>query len=100
MSTPSTTEQAAVTIPGARIAPDAYARADARAAEAMPGNIHPLGPTPGQQLGKVWVELIEDRGLGERMGHRARELSERNRGATARSLTRIAALLETQGHAS
>jgi len=56
--------------------------------------------TSGQQLGKVWVELIEDRGLGERMGNRARELSERNRGATARSLARIAALLETQGHAS
>ena len=34
MSTPSTTEQAAVAIPGARIAPDAYAQPDARAAEA------------------------------------------------------------------
>src|SRR5258708_25144495 len=48
-----TTEQATVTIPGARIAPDAYAQADARAAEAMPGNIHPLGPSPGEQFGKV-----------------------------------------------
>src|SRR6202035_5191558 len=56
--------------------------------------------TSGQQLGKVWVELIEDRGLGERMGHRARDLSERNRGATARSVARIAALLKTQGHTS
>jgi isoamylase len=48
-----TTEQATVTIPGARIAPDTYAQADARAAEAMPGNIHPLGPTPAEHLGKV-----------------------------------------------
>jgi len=53
MSAPNTTEQATVTIPGARVAPDAYARADARAAEAMPGNIHPLGPTPAEHLGKV-----------------------------------------------
>jgi isoamylase len=47
------TEQATVTIPGARIAPDTYAQADARAAEAMPGNIHPLGATPGEHLGRV-----------------------------------------------
>jgi len=53
MSAPNTTEQATVTIPGARVAPDAYARADARAAEAMPGDIHPLGPTPAEHLGKV-----------------------------------------------
>ena len=46
-------EQATVTIPGARIAPDAYAQADARAAEAMPGNIHPLGATPAEHLGRV-----------------------------------------------
>ena len=52
MSAPST-EQATVTIPGARSAPDARARADARAAEAMPGRIHPLGPVPGEHLGKV-----------------------------------------------
>ena len=53
MSAPNTTEQATVTVPGARVAPDAYARADARAAEAMPGGIHPLGPTPAEHLGKV-----------------------------------------------
>jgi len=47
----------------------------------------------GQQLGKVWVQLIEDNGLRERMGAVARELSERNRGATARAIDRIAALL-------
>ncbi len=52
MSAPST-EQATVTIPGARSAPDARPRADARAADAMPGRIHPLGPVPGEHQGKV-----------------------------------------------
>jgi 3-deoxy-D-manno-octulosonic-acid transferase len=47
----------------------------------------------GQQLGKVWVQLIEDNSLRERMGQVARELSARNRGATARALARIMALL-------
>ena len=50
--------------------------------------------TSGQQLGKVWVQLIEDNGLRERMGKAARGLSERNRGATARSLERVAAVLD------
>jgi 3-deoxy-D-manno-octulosonic-acid transferase len=48
----------------------------------------------GQQLGKVWVQLVEDDSLRERMGKAARGLSERNRGATARSLERIAAVLD------
>jgi len=52
--------------------------------------------TSGQQLGKVWVQLIEDSALRETMGCAARELSERNRGATARSLDRIAAVLGQQ----
>jgi 3-deoxy-D-manno-octulosonic-acid transferase len=47
----------------------------------------------GQQLGKVWGQLIEDSGLREQMGRAARELSERNRGATVRSVERIAAVL-------
>ncbi len=47
----------------------------------------------GQQLGKVWVQLVEDNSLRERMGKAASGLSERNRGATARSLDRIAAVL-------
>jgi len=47
----------------------------------------------GQQLGKVWVQLIEDNKLRERMGKAALELSERNRGATSRSLDRIAVVL-------
>jgi 3-deoxy-D-manno-octulosonic-acid transferase len=47
----------------------------------------------GPQLGKVWVQMVEDNALRERMGKAARELSARNRGATARSLDRIAAVL-------
>jgi 3-deoxy-D-manno-octulosonic-acid transferase len=50
--------------------------------------------TNGQQLGKVWVELVGDNALRERMGQAARVLTERNRGATARSLERIAAVLD------
>jgi 3-deoxy-D-manno-octulosonic-acid transferase len=50
----------------------------------------------GTQLGKTWVQLIEDTPARERMGKSARELSERNRGATARSLDRIAAILEVK----
>jgi len=49
--------------------------------------------TSGPQLGRVWVQLIEDNGLRERVGRAARELSERNRGATLRSVERIAAVL-------
>jgi len=49
--------------------------------------------TSGPQLGRVWVQLIEDSGLRERVGRAARELSERNRGATRRSVERIAAVL-------
>jgi 3-deoxy-D-manno-octulosonic-acid transferase len=54
----------------------------------------------GQQLGKVWVQLIEDNALRERMGNAARALSERNRGATARSLDRIAAVLNGRGQSA
>jgi 3-deoxy-D-manno-octulosonic-acid transferase len=50
----------------------------------------------GTQLGKAWVQLIEDTPTMERMGKSARELSERNRGATARSLDRIAAILDAK----
>src|ERR1700693_1101688 len=47
----------------------------------------------GQQLGKVWAQLIEDNAMSERMGNAAREIAERNRGATSRSLSRIAAII-------
>jgi 3-deoxy-D-manno-octulosonic-acid transferase len=53
--------------------------------------------TSGEQLGKVWVQLIEDNAVKERMGKAAREISERNRGATRRSLDRIAAVLTGEG---
>jgi 3-deoxy-D-manno-octulosonic-acid transferase len=49
--------------------------------------------TSGQQLGEVWVQLVKDSALRERMGGVARNISERNRGATARSLERIAGTL-------
>jgi 3-deoxy-D-manno-octulosonic-acid transferase len=48
----------------------------------------------GPQLGKTWVQLIEDTPTRERMGKSARELSERNRGATARCLDRIGGILD------
>jgi 3-deoxy-D-manno-octulosonic-acid transferase len=51
----------------------------------------------GQQLGKVWIQLIDQSGLRDRMGASARALSERNRGATARCLERIARVLDAQG---
>ncbi|MGH9714277.1 MAG: 3-deoxy-D-manno-octulosonic acid transferase [Candidatus Acidiferrales bacterium] len=50
-----------------------------------------------QQLGKVWVQLIEDDALRERVGKAAFELSQQNRGATTRSLERIAGVLDTKG---
>jgi 3-deoxy-D-manno-octulosonic-acid transferase len=49
--------------------------------------------TSGQGLGKVWIQLIQDDKMRERMGKSARALSERNRGATERSLDRIAGML-------
>ena len=45
--TPSQTTTAAGAVPAARSAPDA------RPAAALPGNIHPLGATPGEQFGKA-----------------------------------------------
>ncbi|MGH9730694.1 MAG: hypothetical protein ACRD4A_03265, partial [Candidatus Acidiferrales bacterium] len=46
------------------------------------------------QLGKVWVDLIQDPSRGAEMGRKARALVQANRGATARTLARIAELLE------
>lgn len=50
-----------------------------------------------EQLGKVWVRLIEDHAFRDRMGNAAQKLSERNRGATARVLGRIADVLNATG---
>jgi 3-deoxy-D-manno-octulosonic-acid transferase len=54
----------------------------------------------GPQLGAVWVQIIQDNTLRERMGKAALRLSERNRGATARSLDRIAEVLAGRRHAA
>jgi 3-deoxy-D-manno-octulosonic-acid transferase len=48
--------------------------------------------TTGAGLGKVWIQLIDDTAMRQRLGAAARAISERNRGATERSLNRIAAV--------
>jgi 3-deoxy-D-manno-octulosonic-acid transferase len=55
-----------------------------------------------QSLGKAWAQLIENALLRERMGNAAREIAERNRGATNRTLDRISPLLHrtTKGNPS
>ena len=50
----------------------------------------------GPQLGKVWVQLIENDALRERMGQAARELSARNTGATSCTLKHIREVLDAQ----
>lgn len=49
----------------------------------------------GEKLGKLWAELISDSRRSEQMGRKAHALVETNRGATARSLERIAQILES-----
>lgn len=50
----------------------------------------------GSQLGKVWIQLIQNDSLRERMGSAARELSLRNTGATARTLEWIGEILDAR----
>lgn len=50
----------------------------------------------GEKLGAAWAELIDDSVTSEHMGRKARALVESNRGATARSLERIVAILDRQ----
>jgi 3-deoxy-D-manno-octulosonic-acid transferase len=47
----------------------------------------------GTELGAAWIALLSDRERRERLGRAARELVERNRGATEVTIERIAALL-------
>jgi 3-deoxy-D-manno-octulosonic-acid transferase len=47
----------------------------------------------GAELGAAWIALLSDRERRERLGRAARELVERNRGATEVTVERIAALL-------
>jgi 3-deoxy-D-manno-octulosonic-acid transferase len=54
----------------------------------------------GEHLGRVWVQLIENDVLRKKTGEAARALAERNRGATARVIERIAAVLEGDGQAA
>lgn len=50
----------------------------------------------GQELGRAWVRMIESDGMRNRMGTAAQALSQRHRGATARSIDRIAELLRDE----
>jgi 3-deoxy-D-manno-octulosonic-acid transferase len=47
-----------------------------------------------ESLGKVWVQLIQDSVMRERMGKAARAIAERNRGTAKRTLDRIAPLID------
>jgi 3-deoxy-D-manno-octulosonic-acid transferase len=48
------------------------------------------------QLGAAWLGLLEDAPRRAQMGAAAREIVERNRGATAATLDRVAAIIESQ----
>jgi 3-deoxy-D-manno-octulosonic-acid transferase len=48
------------------------------------------------QLGNAWAGLLEDASRRAQMGIAAREIVERNRGATAATLDRLAAIIEPQ----
>jgi len=48
----------------------------------------------GEDLGRRWIELLEDVPRRESLGAAARRLVERNRGATERTLERLATILE------
>ena len=48
------------------------------------------------QLGAAWFGLLEDNARRTHMGLAAREIVERNRGATAATLDRVAAIIERQ----
>ncbi len=49
--------------------------------------------TSGDALGTVWMQLIQNTEMREHVGAAARALAERNRGATARTLEKIEAVL-------
>jgi 3-deoxy-D-manno-octulosonic-acid transferase len=48
----------------------------------------------GEDLGRRWLELLEDPSRRESLGGTARRLVERNRGATERTIERLAVVLE------
>ena len=49
-----------------------------------------------RELGETWVELIREEEKRRRMGEAAKALVEANRGATAKTLERITAVLDAQ----
>lgn len=49
-----------------------------------------------EDLGVAWIELMKDAARRERMGAAARELVERNRGATERALRCVASVIEAK----
>jgi 3-deoxy-D-manno-octulosonic-acid transferase len=50
----------------------------------------------GKELGEAWAALLDDPGRDKRMGQAALEFVERNRGATAATLERLAEILDGQ----
>jgi 3-deoxy-D-manno-octulosonic-acid transferase len=48
-----------------------------------------------EDLGVAWIELVENPEKNRKMGEAARQLIEQNRGATARCIAQIAAVLKT-----
>lgn len=50
----------------------------------------------GEKLGEAWAELIGDSVTSGQMGRKARSIVEANRGASARSLQRIASILDAR----
>jgi len=52
------------------------------------------------ELGKVWTQMIEDSAIRDRMGNAAREIAERNRGATEECVDQIIAVLEGKRRAT
>jgi 3-deoxy-D-manno-octulosonic-acid transferase len=48
------------------------------------------------QLSAAWTELLENAPRSAQMGLAAREIVERNRGATTATLDRLAAMIEPQ----
>lgn len=54
----------------------------------------------GAHLGRVWIQLIENDALREQTGNLAREISSRNTGATARTLERIAEIIDSAKEAA
>ena len=53
----------------------------------------------GPQLGKVWLQLVDNPELNQRMGQAALEIATRNRGATQKTVERILATLDGSGAA-